>query len=307
MPFSRRQIDLLEKDFHVEAKIFYLENRSSFSYLLKAAKDFKKVLNDFNPDICHPHYGSVNSLFVALFSTKPIIITFHGSDLNKTPSDGIISDFIARLFSNLSALRAKSIIVVSEQLKKQLWWKQKNANVIPIGTNIKEFYPIDKEIAIKELNEQRPFPSIVFNANNPIIKRLDLAEEAIELVKKDYPHANLYKLGGDVDPKKIKYILNATDMLLLCSDREGSPTIIKEAMACNQRIVSTDVGDVKIRIELVNEALIVKQTPASIAKGIISLIEKKDLIFNGREELLRQELDEHTLESKIYSIYKNII
>ena len=40
--------------------------------------------------------------------------------------------------------------------------------------------------------------------------------------------------------------MNACDVALLTSIHEGSPQFIKEALACNRPIVSTDVGDVRI-------------------------------------------------------------
>jgi glycosyltransferase involved in cell wall biosynthesis len=46
-------------------------------------------------------------------------------------------------------------------------------------------------------------------------------------------------------PDEVCTYMNAADCLLLTSDSEGSPNVIKEAMACNCPIVATDVADIK--------------------------------------------------------------
>ena len=48
----------------------------------------------------------------------------------------------------------------------------------------------------------------------------------------------------DVDNSMIPFYLNAADLLLLTSVREGV-NVIKEAMACNCPFVATDVGDIR--------------------------------------------------------------
>jgi glycosyltransferase involved in cell wall biosynthesis len=307
LPFATRQIKSMAAKYSIEPKIFYLESRTSPTYLLKAFFRLKKQIRLFDADLVHAHYGSVNALFSALSSSVPLVITYHGSDLNITITDGRLGDFFARLFSNVAALFSTKIIIVSENLRNRLWWNSKKAAVIPIGTDTEEFFPFEPKT--NELPEafSYSYPTIVFNANNPKIKRLDLAEKAVEELKKDYPEAQLFIMRGNIPPTSIPAILNVSDIVLLCSDSEGSPTIIKEAMACNTSIVSTDVGDVKERVAGVYEARIVKQTALDISKGFSEVLDLDSSKVNGREILLKKGLDEASLQAGIYKLYKGCL
>src|SRR5438876_1090772 len=60
--------------------------------------------------------------------------------------------------------------------------------------------------------------------------------------------AEMHYLRGVVH-KEVPFWLNASDSLLLTSLHEGSPTIVKEALACNVSVVSVNVGDVSERIK----------------------------------------------------------
>lgn len=101
----------------------------------------------------------------------------------------------------------------------------------------------------------------------------------------------------------VPYYMYASDVLLLTSLSEGSPNVIKEAMACNLPIVSTDVGDVKEVISNTKGCCIASFEPADVAAKL-----KEALNFsgptNGREII--KQLDINIIAQKIIGIYKEI-
>lgn len=78
--------------------------------------------------------------------------------------------------------------------------------------------------------------------------------------------------------------LNASDVVLLTSLHEGSPNVIKEALACNVPIVSVDVGDVSERINGVNGSYIAKANPQDLA-GKLRLVVSGERRTNGRSAM----------------------
>ena len=102
---------------------------------------------------------------------------------------------------------------------------------------------------------------------------------------------------------ELVYFYNSADLLLLTSLSEGSPNVIKEAMACNCPIVSTDVGDVRQVIENTDNCFISNPFPKDIADKIIeiTLIGKRT---NGRKNI--KYLDSKVIAKKIATIYREI-
>lgn len=306
MIFSRRQINSLT-DLGIEGKVFYLRSRTNPLTVLSEMKRLKELLHSYKPDIVHSHYGSITGLVVAISTKLPIVITFQGSDLNKTPTDGLIRDFIGRKASALSASKAKSIICVSSRLKQNLSLKNKiKTQIIPFGINTSLFQPRDKIQTRRELGWDLDEKVVLFNANNPKIKRLDLALEIIEKIKSQVPLSRLEILRGDIPPDRVPLLLNAADALLLCSNSEGSPMIIKEAMACNLPIVSNDVGDVSERISKVSGCYIVEQN-SHIMANTLALCLTSGKLSNGRKILENDKLSEEEISFKVINLYKEVL
>jgi glycosyltransferase involved in cell wall biosynthesis len=98
--------------------------------------------------------------------------------------------------------------------------------------------------------------------------------------------------------------MNASDCLLLTSDFEGSPDVIKEALACNLPIVSVDVGDVKERTEGVAGASIVGRDPRVIAAAAHEILDQGKR-SSGRSKI--SELDAPRVRDAILALYYDVL
>jgi glycosyltransferase involved in cell wall biosynthesis len=245
------------------------------------------------------------SFSTVLGADVPVVITFRGSDLNPSPTDGLIRNAIQKVLSNTSARFANAVILVSRGLESRLWLKHRNARVIPTGVDLDRFKPASRASAREALGWSLDDKVVLFNAgNSPRVKRLDLAEQSMEMVRQRIPGASMHVLRGTTPHETLPLYMNAADCLLLTSDFEGSPDIIKEALACNLPIVSVDVGDVMERTMGVNGTVIVPRDAAAIANELARILASNER-SNGREKIA--ELDSGKIRDAVIQVYRNVL
>ena len=286
-PFIKEQGDsLISEGLNVEYFIIY--GKGILGYL-KNLRLLKNQIKNFKADLIHAHYGL--SGFLSIFQRKiPVIITFHGSDLNI---------WWVKYLSYLAAQLSAKSIFVSKQLAKKI--NVNNYDIVPCGVNTDKFISIDKQLARKKLGFESDENIIVFSSSfDNKVKNYPLAKKALELIDMNY---HLIELKG-YTRDELKILLNASDLVLLTSFTEGSPQIIKEAMACNIPIVSTDVGDVKEVISGMEGCYITSFNPQELAEKIKSLLKDKKRT-NGRQNIL--QLDNKLIAKKINSIYQEVL
>ena len=136
----------------------------------------------------------------------------------------------------------EAVTVKTEQMKKASL--REDVFVIPDGINFDLFKPIPRNEACAALGWDQERYYVVF-ANNPAIpvKNFALAQAAIERLKDRGISAELVVANGLPQSRVVQYI-NASNALILSSIAEGSPNVVREAMACNVPFVATHVGDV---------------------------------------------------------------
>ncbi|HUP13465.1 MAG TPA: glycosyltransferase family 4 protein, partial [Niastella sp.] len=103
--------------------------------------------------------------------------------------------------------------------------------------------------------------------------------------------------------------LNEADVLVFPSFMEGSPNVIKEAMACNCPIVSTDVGDVKWVFGETKGCYIASFDPKDFATKIKMAIDSPAISgrTNGRQRIMELGLDQETVAKRIKAVYQKAL
>jgi glycosyltransferase involved in cell wall biosynthesis len=79
--------------------------------------------------------------------------------------------------------------------------------------------------------------------------------------------------------------------------------VIKEAMACNLPIVSTDVGDVAEVIEGVEGCYLIKPEPADVADKLFRVLQRRQRT-NGRDKI--KHLGSGPITQRIIEVYHEL-
>jgi teichuronic acid biosynthesis glycosyltransferase TuaC len=304
MIFARRQVSSLQHA-GIICETFFLRSRTNLRVLFREWAELRKMIRDFQPDIVHGQYGTMTGFLSAMSTRIPVVVTFRGSDLLKAPGEAWMRAWIGRLLSQAAAFLASQVICVSEGVRDLLWIKHSKASVIPSGVDTTAFYPRLRDEARCEIGWSSEYRIVLFNAGpDPRLKRLDLAEKALAVAKRACPDIQLAVLNGDVAPEKIPSMMCAADCLLLTSDTEGSPNVVKEAMACNLPVVSVDVGDVRFRLERVQPSHIVDRDPEQLGKAIgeVLLLNERS---NGSASI--HDLSSSAVAERIISVYRRTL
>jgi glycosyltransferase involved in cell wall biosynthesis len=176
--------------------------------------------------------------------------------------------------------------------------------VIPDGINFALFGPIPRQQARATLGWDASRYYVVF-ANNPAIpvKNFALAQAAIERLRERGMTAELVVANGLPQAQVMQYI-NASNVLILPSVAEGSPNVVKEAMACNVPVVATDVGDVAQVLAQTEGCSVCLHDADALAEGLVAALQHTERT-TGREDI--SYLDSMEVVKQVVELYEQAI
>jgi glycosyltransferase involved in cell wall biosynthesis len=261
-------------------------------------------------DLIHLMYGGVMAQQVAdAIKDLPLIVTFHGSDLLGQNLSGLMRKWVSAygvLCSHKAAVKAQGIITVSKILLDSLPKSIDRAKirVIPCGIDLERFKPLSHEESCNRLNWNPKRFHVLFPATmGDPVKRPELARAAVNLLRQKGIRAQFHFLSG-VPNTDVPVWINASNVLLLTSLHEGSPTVVKEALACNIPVVSVDVGDVRERIEGIEGCYLADSAAPALAEKLY-LVSQSRRWIDSRTSI--QELSILQVARRLHQFYKEVL
>ncbi len=262
----------------------------------------------FRPDVVHAMYGGVMAAqAMAAADHVPGVVTFHGSDILGQPLAGSVRKLIARFGVRCSiraARRAARVVAVSRALAEALPQDidRSKVRLIPCGIDLKRFKPRDRRQCQVQLGWSPECFHILFSGSADPVKRPALAQAAVEQLIRSGIRTEIHFLRG-VSNREVPIWLNASDVVLITSLHEGSPTIVKEALACDIPVVSVDVGDVAERIQGIEGCYIASPEAADLAC-------KLERVRSGPRRILGratvQALSLESIARRLHEVYLEI-
>lgn len=290
-PFIVEQAESL-KTLGCETDCYAVEGKGFRGYL-KNLGALKERIKAFCPDVVHAHYG-LCGLLSGLQRQVPVVVTYHGSDINEPE---------VRQLSKLAMRLAAWNVFVSQKTVEIARPKGK-FSLIPCGVDLTDLQLTAKTEARQRMRLSENKRYILFSgAFDNAVKNATLAKEAVALLNDEKPE--LLELKG-YSREEVTLLLCSADALLMTSHTEGSPQVVKEAMACGCPVVSVDVGDVKERVGVVEGCFV---APTREPQVIADLLQKA-MAFEGRtlgrEKLIADGLDNGHVAEKLMEIYREI-
>lgn len=290
--FVYEQVEAVkELDKTLELDYFFITGKGVTGYLL-CLKALTVQLKQHKYDGIHAHVAT-SALLANLQRRVPVVTTFHGSDIN-VPGIRILSLFVG-------ILSKKTIYITHRLAEKAIYADQNKLAIIPCGVNLMLFKPACKSKSRQQLGLSLDKKYILFSSgfDNPV-KNYPLARSAVNLLADDT--ITLIELKN-YTRQEVALLFTAVDVALMTSFSEGSPQFVKEALACNCPVVSTDVGDVRFVLKNIAGCYVSSYEPEDVAHKLRQALALTTPI-DARQHI--QRFDNRVIAQQIHSIYQQI-
>jgi glycosyltransferase involved in cell wall biosynthesis len=300
--FVREQVDSLRKR-GLEIDVLFVngveEGKGAY---LAGFGEVRRAVGAGAYDLIHAHYVFSGILAMAQSNPLtgrglPVVLTQHGIETQR--------GWTAPL-CRWTSRRVDRTIATSPIVQAAL--RLPDVDVVPCGVDTDLFRPVEQGEARAALGLPPGPRFALFAGMRRPEKRLDLIEAAVQKAQQLAAQSGgpeIQLIIADNEPhERIPLFMNACDALVLASEGEGSPMVVKEAMACNLPVISVDVGDVKQVIGGTAGCFVVAREVNALAEAVCAAL-SAGRRTNGRAAVMPLSLD--GIAERIEAIYRETL
>ena len=298
-----RQIESL-RGIGLDVTVLEIRGIKRLKYLQQLPRFWKMVANC---DIVHAHYTFCGWFAKTQFK-RPVVLSLMGTDLmGVTNEDGSVtwrSRFVMRM-TKAFAHAPEALIVKSDDMASHL--PSMSPFVTPNGVDMVNFRPIPRAEARRFLGWSENGLRVLF-PGHPANRRkgFTLAEKAIACASQQLAVPIETVILKGMSPEQVPWLMNACDAMILTSHHEGSPNVVKEAMACDLAAVSVDVGDVRRLIDNLPGYAIGTRSGADLGAKLANMLHCRPRP-RGRVRLQELGLDLESVARRVAKIYEHAL
>lgn len=306
--FVRDEAEAL-RNAGVSVDVYFVDGRSHKANYARMPFGFFARVRRTRYDVIHVHH-SFCGLVATMQRRVPVVWTFHEGEISGDTKDALREQPIKRIayskrMKRHVAGRVDAVVVVAEHLREPLG--RPDALWMPSGIDWRLFAPMDSgearsRLALAEGHRYVLFPA----APARVEKRYDLARRAVERLHERWPDTRDVRLIAldNVPHERVPLFMNASEVVLMTSAFEASPVTIREALACNVPVVSTDVGDARVVMQDIAGCRIVEPDADRIAETLRTALAAPRRV-NARERMRAYSLE--TVAQALIALYGRVI
>ena len=301
-PFLLSQAEALRKS-GVEVSLFPVMGRGR-DYL-RNVRPLRERIRTERPDVIHAHYALCGWVAVLARSGRPVVVSLMGDDAQGTfdpRGERTMGGNLLVMGTRLLQPFVQAIIIKSEGMGRAVW-RKRIMHLLPNGVDLERFNPtLFGGHTLSVTSKAKKCVLFLGDPADPN-KNVALVRDAIARSNRtDVELITPYGAGHADVPR----LMQEAHVLALCSFAEGSPNVLKEAMAMGLPVVTVPVGDA---------ALVLGDTPGCFVAGYDAgdfadkLCRALDLKgrTTGRNRLIALGLDAPAVARKLQAIYSSLL